>query len=276
MEFKKYDDETLKHLQDVEMMILKDVIKVCEENDIGYCMYGGSLLGAIRHKGFIPWDDDIDILMLQNDYDRFIEVMQKTQSDKYELVNAEITPGFYLTFTKVMLKGTIFEEWWVEQVDFEQYINIDVFPLCNVSNNKYKRFFEVKLGRIYDRLLSMASIKLVHHPPATRFIANSIHHVLKFLGLSTTFFNKRLWKILNKYRDGDCEFVCEIGALNLPQVYRKADLVPFKKAKFEDIEVNIANDSDAILTQIFGDYMQLPPEEKRYNHAVDRVDFGKY
>ena len=71
MNFRQYDEETLKHLHDLELMILKDFIKICEENNLNYYMYAGSLLGTIRHKGFIPWDDDLDVIMFREDFEKF-------------------------------------------------------------------------------------------------------------------------------------------------------------------------------------------------------------
>ena len=83
--FNEYDPETLKHLQDVYLMMLKDFIKVCDENQIEYFLDGGSALGAVRHQGFIPWDDDIDIILFRDEYNRLIEILEKLPQDKYEL-----------------------------------------------------------------------------------------------------------------------------------------------------------------------------------------------
>lgn len=71
MKYNEYDDKTLKHLQSLELMILKDFIKICEENNLTYYMYAGSLLGTIRHNGFIPWDDDLDVIMFRDDFEKF-------------------------------------------------------------------------------------------------------------------------------------------------------------------------------------------------------------
>ena len=80
----EYDKNTLKHVQDVQLMILKDFIEICEKNNLEYYAYGGTIIGAIRHEGFIPWDDDIDLLMLREDYEKFLKIMDEMQSEKYE------------------------------------------------------------------------------------------------------------------------------------------------------------------------------------------------
>ena len=276
MNFKEYDDDTLKHLQKLELMILKDIDKICEENNLQYTMFGGSLLGAVRHQGFIPWDDDIDILMPQKDYEKLLEILKTDLDEKYEVVNYENTQDYFFLFTKIMLKGTKFEEWWADQVEFTPRINIDIFALINTSNNKYKRFYHLKMSHIYDRLFTMAVIKLKVHPNPTRFIANTIHSIIKLLRIPPEFFKNRALKLFDKYKDDDCIYASDPTSTKV-STYRKKDFFPSKRAKFEDTEVSIANNPDAILKLWFGDtYMELPPEDKRYNHAPDNIDFGKY
>ena len=89
VKFKKYDDETLNHLHDLELMILKDFSKICEDYGLKYYMYAGSLLGAIRHKGFIPWDDDLDVVMFREDFEKFKKIFPTLRSDKYELLSTQ-------------------------------------------------------------------------------------------------------------------------------------------------------------------------------------------
>ena len=87
MKLHKYDPEVLEHLHKVELMILKDFIKICEENDLNYSIYCGSLLGTVRHKGFIPWDDDLDVVMFRKDFERFKEIFLSSYNEKYEFVD---------------------------------------------------------------------------------------------------------------------------------------------------------------------------------------------
>ena len=87
-EFRKYSDDEIKHLQEVELMILKDVVKVLDKHDLKYYMYGGSLIGTIRHEGFIPWDDDIDVIMFREDFEKLNAVFEKEIDDAYDTVNA--------------------------------------------------------------------------------------------------------------------------------------------------------------------------------------------
>ena len=121
---KRYNDETLKHLQQVQMKILKYFIEVCEENNLTYFIYGGSLLGTIRHKGFIPWDDDIDVIMFREDFEKLNNIFEKSIDSKYSFINVLNEETFPYTFGRLLLKNTEFSEWWYDQVDFKQNIFI--------------------------------------------------------------------------------------------------------------------------------------------------------
>ena len=94
MKFTDYDLETLNKLQNMELMILKDFIKICAENNLIYYMYGGQLIGVIRHEGFIPWDDDIDVIMFREDYEKFKEIFLSSHSEKYELLSDETVMSY--------------------------------------------------------------------------------------------------------------------------------------------------------------------------------------
>lgn len=276
MKFNKYDPNVLKQLQQLELTILKDFIKICNENNLEYSMYGGSFLGAVRHHGFIPWDDDIDVMMSNKDYKKFLEIMSKENSNKYRLISPKNTENYFLLFSKLMLKGTKFEEWWIKQVDFNVGINIDIFCLLNVPNNKIKRWFYIKKARLLDRLITMSVIKLEDYPFVTQTIANFGHFILNLFNITPKKLKRKMNKLVKKYENEDTEYVCDICALNHPQIYKRKDIFPTKKIKFEDIEVQIANNYDPVLKIMYGDYMQIPPEEDRYNHVPYCLDFGPY
>ena len=274
LKYTEYDDKTLKHLQNLELMILKDFIKICEDNNLTYYIYGGSLLGAIRHKGFIPWDDDIDLIMFREDYEKFKKVFLSKPNEKYELLTHESHDDYFFLFSKLMLKGTKFEEWWVEQVNFNVGVNIDIFVLDDVSDNNIKCFIQTKICRILDRLLTISAIRLVNYPFIVQTISNILHSIMGLLRIKPiTIINKCL-KLLTKYKN--TQRVCDICALHHPQIYNREDYGKGKKIKFEDIEVNAPINAHVLLEQIYGDYMELPPEEDRYNHITQEFDFGNY
>lgn len=278
MKYTAYDEEVLKHLQSLELMILKEFIKICEENDLTYYMYAGSLLGTIRHQGFIPWDDDLDVIMFRDDFERFKQIFTSTSHDRIKLLSIETEEDYFHLLAKLMLKDTLFEEKWVSQVDFNIGINIDIFVLDDLSNNSFKRNYQLKKAFLYNKLLIMSKIRLDDLPFLTKVITHSGYHILNLLGIKPKWINKRCLNFLKKYQDENAEFVFDISATaeEYPQIFNKKEFKKVNRAKFEDIEVNVPSNYDEILKSLYGDYMQLPPEEDRYNHITENLDFGPY
>lgn len=259
-------------------MILKEFIKICEENDLTYYMYAGSLLGTIRHQGFIPWDDDLDVIMFRDDFERFKQIFTSTSHDRIKLLSIETEEDYFHLLAKLMLKDTLFEEKWVSQVDFNIGINIDIFVLDDLSNNSFKRNYQLKKAFLYNKLLIMSKIRLDDLPFLTKVITHSGYHILNLLGIKPKWINKRCLNFLKKYQDENAEFVFDISATaeEYPQIFNKKEFKKVNRAKFEDIEVNVPSNYDEILKSLYGDYMQLPPEEDRYNHITENLDFGPY
>ena len=278
MKYTEYDSQTLKHLQSLELMILKDFIKICEENNLTYYMYAGSLLGAVRHNGFIPWDDDLDVVMFRDDFEKFKEIFIASQNDKYELLCNETHRDYFHLLAKLMLKDTKFEESWVNQVDFHIGINMDIFVLDDLSDNNFKRNYQLKKSFFYNKLLIMSKIKLYDLPFVTKVITHTGYYILNLFGINPSTINKRCLNFLRKYKNPNAECVFDISATaeEYPQIFSKEDFKDIEKIQFEDIKVNIPSGYDNILKSLYGDYMQLPPKEDRYNHITETLDFGCY
>ncbi|MBE6510356.1 MAG: LicD family protein [Methanobrevibacter millerae] len=259
-------------------MILKDFIKICEENNLNYYMYAGSLLGAVRHNGFIPWDDDLDVIMFRDDFEKFKKIFITSKNDKYELLCNETHEDYFHLLAKLMIKNTKFEEHWVSQVDFHIGINMDIFVLDDLAEGNFKRNYQLKKSFLYNKLLIMSKLKLDDLPPATKLATHTGHYILNLFRIKPSTLNRRCLNFLRKYRNPDAEYVFDISATaeEYPQIFRRDDFKDIKKIKFEDIEVNIPSGYDNILTSLYGDYMQLPPEEDRYNHITETLDFGEY
>lgn len=278
MKYTDYDDKILKKLQSLELMILKDFIKICEENNLSYYIYAGSLLGAVRHNGFIPWDDDLDVVMFRDDYEKFKKIFISSNNEKYELLTNETHEDYFHLLSKLMIKGTLFEEKWVNQVDFHIGINIDIFVLDDLSDDNFKRYYQLKKAFFYNKLLIMSQIKLDNLPFIPKVVTHSGYYLLRLFGIKPNWLNKRCLNFLKKYKDENTKCVFDISATaeEYPQIYQKEDFKEIVKIPFEDIEVNAPKGYDHILKSLYGDYMQLPPEEDRYNHITENLDFGKY
>ena len=201
MSYNEYDDKILNHLQELELMILKDFIKICEENDLTYYMYAGSLLGAIRHNGFIPWDDDLDVIMFRDDFERFKKIFIASNNDKYELLCNETNEDYFHLLAKLMLKGTKFEEPWVSQVDFHIGINMDIFVLDDLAEEGFKRNYQLKKSFWYNKLMIMSKIKLDNLPIVTKVITHAGYHILNLFRINPSTLNRKCLNFLKKYKN---------------------------------------------------------------------------
>lgn len=273
---KRYDDETLKHLQKVQLMMLKDFIKICEENDMLYFTIGGTLLGTIRHGGFIPWDDDIDVLMFRKDFEKLNKLMSEKPNEKYGFINVLNEETYHYTWGRFTLLNTEIREWWANQVDYTPNIFIDIFIMDNIPNNKIKRFIFKWRCFALNQMCNYSIVKFQNESKPKEIIQHLAYYILKIIPISPMTIKKRCVKVYRKYEDMECEETCDFPSLAFMPIYNKKELFPVKKFKFEDIEVNVPNNYDEILKRLYGNYMELPPEDKRFRPAPEKIDFGEY
>ena len=193
---KKYDDETLKHLQKVQLMMLKDFIKICEDNGILYFVNGGTLLGTIRHGGFIPWDDDIDIMMFRKDFEKLNKLMSETENEKYTLCNVLNEETYHYTWNRFNLKNTLLEEWWAKQVDYDPNIFMDIFILDNLPENKIKRFFYKWRCFTLNQMVQYSLVKFENESKLKQCIQQIAYYIMKIIPVSPMTIKKRCEKVV--------------------------------------------------------------------------------
>jgi len=273
-----YDQITLKHLQRIQLMILKDFIEFCEKKDISYFAYGGTLLGAIRHHGFIPWDDDTDIIMMRSDYEKFVKEWELEKNSKYSLFTLNNTKDYFLYLSKFSLNETEFREDWTRNTKFQLGISLDIFIFDDVPDNKFKRsiyYGKIKLIKIFLDMIRLDFNK-VYPSKLKKFIIIMNRYFMKLFRIDSDKFKKFYNNVVESNNNKGYSCVYE----NIAQTYTKSIpkeiLFPIKKVTFEDIEINIPNDYDEFLTILYGDYMELPPVEDRKVHQHDYIDFGPY
>jgi len=269
------DDETLNHLKQVELLILKDFIDICEENNLEYYLWFGTEIGAVRHQGFIPWDDDIDVVIFREDYEKFLKIMEEKNWDKYTVLDCRYDEEYFFQFGRLSLNGTYWSEFWDKYVSFKLGMHVDLFILDKVPKNKIKRFLFMRLCLIFCKMQAMSVIKFDEGSKIVKTIVNVSHSVFNVVGLTPEFFQKGLTNFLRRYENDNSEFYADL-TMNEQPYFKITDFKPSKKVKFENLDVSIANNQEATLGQIFGDYMQLPPEEDRVAHILNEIDFGEY
>lgn len=276
-----YDQETLHKLQKVQKEILKDVLEVCEQNGIDVFAVFGSALGVIRHQGFIPWDDDIDIAMLRKDFNKFKKVARKELANKYEFLTPETNNNYATTVVHFQKKGTKFVSWDTKDCDYVQGICIDIFVYDHLADTKFGRKMQYLLTWFLGRLLYLSGtatpvipysgILKVALSTACLFIRKILHifkiSPLKIYGWFQWVSQKNNKKHTKYY-----------SAFEPPKpwvnVMTREDIYPLQKRKFEDFYINVPNNVNKHLELVFGDYMTLPPVEKRKNHRPYLIDFG--
>lgn len=258
--------ELLRQLQQVELSILKDVAEFCDENKIRYCLSSGTLLGAVRHGGFIPWDDDIDISMPRADFEKFLSLADKLPK-QYICQATRFDSRYSIPIVKVRKKGTIMKEPSMAHLDIEHGVWIDVFPLDKVSNinNLSKRARKIAI------LTTAIGYKNgIIHPTKLKTIL--FCKGLGLLGIKKL--DQLRTNIMTEEEMGEgrqlTSFASNLGYKNL--LFDEKIYFPLKKMKFEDASFWVPADSDKWLNGAYGDYMIPPPVDQQVNrHKITEI-----
>jgi len=154
----EYDEITLKRLQSIELMIVNDLKRLCKKHDLQYFGFAGTGIGVLRHKGFIPWDDDIDIGFLRPDYEKFIQYAKEELKDKYIVMNAETDPDYPLMTTRLMLRGTRFREEALKDLKCELGVFLDLYAFDQASDDEKEFRKQCREAWWYSHLMILRSI----------------------------------------------------------------------------------------------------------------------
>lgn len=281
--YKEYDHNVLRKLQDMELDILKDFCELCEKNKINYFGVGGTSIGAVRHGGFIPWDDDIDIGMLRKDYDKFLCIASKEMGEKYSLLNAEIDSAYPLMSTRLMLKNTEFREECFKNLPCEMGVFLDLYCFDNISNNQIKMKVEGFRAWFWGKLMVLCA---VDEPvlyidgwkkTTVLFICKLVHKTFKCMNITPELFYKRAKKIITKYKKYRTNRVAYFfDPAPYTSIINVSDILPTKKMRYGELIVRFPNNIENYLEKRYGDYMKMPSEDKRHNHPPYKLDFGIY
>ena len=276
-------DERLDQLHRVLLMMLKDFAAICQRENIQWMAHYGTAIGALRHGGFIPWDDDLDIIMMREDHDRFVAAVKADASGKYSIVDAETYPGYPLATTRLILNGTEFRDSALATMDFPSGIFLDLFPLDAFADDE-RAFKEQVLGSWFFNKLAIA--KLTKKPfiaasgvtaTAMSAAAKTARVALNLPGVRAADPNKVAKKIALKYRGVQTRRVgYSFDTDPFSCMYDRDDLLPVRWVPFEDMEIPVPNKVEQQLTDFYGDWMTPPPGDQRKGHYPDVLDFGDY
>lgn len=263
--------EQLKQMQSKEIELFKVFLEACEKMHLQYFIVGGTLLGAVRHGGFIPWDDDIDVVMLRKDYDIFVQQAAQYLPNGMFLQSCHSEPDYHSNMTKIRDCNSTYIESGLRFSRINHGVFIDIFPLDNYPTNTLERFrvslfkkiLSARINEVFFRNQRKANVKEL-----TRAVMVAVMPSLQ----ETVKLREKLYRSV-KYTG---------TLINHSGMWGEKEIVPANwftetcQLQFEGLTVTAPKEYDKMLTHFYGNYMELPPVEKRVtHHLVDVVDLER-
>lgn len=259
---------TLEEIKKVQLDILVYIDKVCKEHNIKYSLGYGTLLGAVRHKGFIPWDDDIDIILKRSEYNKLINTLYEEKDDRYRVFSMK-DEGYFYPYAKVSDNKTVIKEKnWPDYPELGVYI--DIFPIDYIPEDNGEEYYNETMRYVNGLYNCLTDIAYVHN----NRIKSILKKICRFRNVNKDR-KKGEWYWKNKIEEMTSMKDSNIVASILSGKYCPWDkdlLDNFNEIEFENHMFNDVEDYDTMLKSYYGDYMQLPPENER----VSNHDFTAY
>lgn len=256
---------TVDEMKEIQLKILIDIADFCEKNNLRYFLCGGTLLGAVRHKGFIPWDDDIDISMPRPDYER---LLQTYSHPDYTLFHWQKGGKYLGTFTKAADRRTIIDE----KGDFGEEIgvNIDIFPIDGLPGPDKKNRAMIRKFRFLYRIVCSTMAEDLSNRTFFKKIAISAVKGLDHIFPIRNAFTKMVVKGAQKYPFDTAEKVAAVvWGYGEREIVDRDVYSHYIKLDFEGYQFNVPQKYDTYLKMLYGDYMALPPKEQQvYKHGA--------
>lgn len=274
MRYKSYDDPAvLRELQLVLTEVLAEYDRICRTLNLPYVICAGTAIGAVRHGGFIPWDDDADVYMLRADYERFLREAPGVCDPKFCIDNMRNQPDFPTTYTFFGLKGTAFVPEYYRSITYRRPISLDIFPLDNVPDDDRAYRRQARRTWLWGRLLALRATPIPHIEldglPERLFrgAAWTIHTALRALRVPHRALQYRWERAARQYEHTSTRLVADYNDRKpLRWAATHDELFPPRMVPFENLTLPVAREYDTVLRRGYGNYTQLPPMENRKNH----------
>ena len=259
---------TLEEIKETELNLLVQFHDICQKNGLRYSLGGGTLLGAVRHKGFIPWDDDIDVMMPRPDYEKFLKYCINNTTP-FKLHYYKYSSNYVLIDAKISDPSTILVDKVLSSKRNKVGVFIDVFVIDGLGDNEQaakKQFMKTSVKRevlnamTWDKFFRSKTHPLYYEP--LRFVVYILSRIANAQKLLSSIdrINREVNFDSSKYAG------CVSGVYRTKEIMKTSVFKSYVKLKFEDQEFWCIKDYDSYLKQHYGDYMELPPEEKRQTH----------
>lgn len=257
-------------LKEIQLDMLKYIDRICRDNNIEYTLAGGSLLGAIRHGGYIPWDDDIDIELTRENYETLMTILMKKLPNNYSLIYYKVREA-YLPFAKIFDNRTTYTSK-IDTLNRGTGVFLDIFPMDILPNDQSERENFKKEFKKRAISLTTSNPNGISYASASKMIYFLGKLVLWFpqhLKNSGNYFMlaKNLDDFMQKYNDTDNDLVSYLYTGYTNAIFPKKIWQSYEDVDFEGIKSRKLKDHDTYLKLQYGDYMKLPPENKRVNHS---------
>ena len=266
-------------LRKYSIQILREFIRICEKHDIDYFIIAGTAIGVERHGGFIPWDDDLDVGLLREDYDRFMEIAPTEMGSEYGIYAAELNKNIQGLWAQMYIKGTRYVTKKNAKWPLHPGIKIDVCPYdympdddkeCRAWYKKFRfwnRLYIIRNTKVPD--LDLKGIKLL----ITKVLCKVAYWGMKIGGPSVDKIMEKCGTIAREH-EGKTQWVTFLDDPH-PDKWKmsKEEIFPLQEKYFEDVKVKIPNKNHECLTRGYGDYMVPPPKEQRGGHYLTELNF---
>lgn len=265
-----YTAEEIKKIQRVELDSLKVFMDICNKLEIDFILYGGTLLGAVKYKGFIPWDDDLDLALMRKDYDKLVEFGMSFVPKEYEIQhpsNNKVSPFPYIKFRR---KDTILVEYTLHKLKMNHGIYFDIYPIDNIPDDDKLMYKQFKKFSTLAKMFYFRQVKNVEHPInnisdiVKAVTKRTIYYILKCI--PHKFFINNMYTIMTKYnkistkRQGNYFHSKPVNYFN--------GVYPLVEVKFEGLDLKIPKGYELNLYNRYGDISDLPPKEERFGHKA--------
>ncbi len=278
MKAREYSKEELEKIHKLGETTLAEFIRICEKYHLSYFAISGTAIGAVRHEGFIPWDDDMDVGMLREDYDAFLRAAPKELDGRFELYSAALqkkVQGFYL---QMFPKGSVFMTRRNSRWPLHPGIKLDIFPYdCVPASGKERARLYRKL-RFWNRIYIIKNTKVPilddggFKAELVKIICAAVYAALK-PWLSAEYAVRRYEQLMKSYQ-GQSEYYTILDDMD-PDLWviQRKELEPMREVAFGNLKIRIPKENDAMLRRQYGNYMEYPPESKRGGHDIVKLVF---